>query len=81
MGNISKRARLARPTKPEFQFLGIIVGVFAGWLTGAGLEVALGKPKMLIMFAAGFAGFFLGAAVEAIRYFVLLRRYRAAQKP
>ncbi len=67
--------------KPEFGWAGMIVGLFVGWLGAAVVEVALGKPKMIIMLLGGFAGVFLGAAFEAARYLWRLRSYRAARNP
>lgn len=66
--------------KPEFGFVGIAVGLVAGWPTGLGLEIAWGKPKMLIMFGAVLLCVLLGAAVDTVRFLWLLRRYRDAQK-
>ncbi len=78
--NISKRKRAELPPKPEFGFIGIMAGLFVGWLAGAGLEVSMGKPKMLVMALTMFAGLFVGMAVEAVRFWRGVRRYRAARK-
>lgn len=74
--NISKFERARRPVRPEFGWTGIIIGLVAGWVVGAGVELALGKPKMLIMAAAIFACVLVGGAVEGIRFLVQMRRYR-----
>ena len=77
--NVSKRERASRPAKPEFAWFGVIVGLIAGWLTGFTLEL-LTKPTMLIMLATGFAGVALGGALEGIRYWVRLRRFKASRQ-
>lgn len=56
-----------------------MAGLFVGWLVGAGLEVAAGKPKMLLMAVPMFAGLFVGVAVETVRFWCRVRRYRAAR--
>lgn len=78
--NRSRHERQLLPPKPEFGFIGIIAGLFVGWLIGAGLEVSMGKPKMLVMALTMFAGIFVGVAVEAVRFWRGLQRYRAARK-
>lgn len=77
--NISKRERASRPAKPEFAWFGVIVGMIAGWLTGFTLEL-LTKPMMLLMLAAGFIGVALGFAIEGLRYWVRLRRFKASRR-
>ena len=77
--NVSKRERDARPAKPEFAWLGVLVGLVAGWITGFALEVVLNRPMKLIMLAAGFAGVALGLALEGLRFWVRLRRYKASR--
>lgn len=77
--NVSKRERASRPAKPEFAWFGVIVGLIAGWLTGFTLEL-LTKPTMLIMLAAGFTGVAIGGALEGIRYWVRLRRFKASRQ-
>lgn len=79
--NISKRERAHLPAKPEFGFTGVIVGILVGWLSGAGVEIAMGKPKMLIMAGTTFAAVFVGTTVEGVRFWLRMRHYRAARKP
>lgn len=78
---ISKRKQARRASKPEFAGTGIVAGLFVGWLAALVVEVTLGKPKMIIMLLGGFAGVFLGAAFETVRYFWRLRGYRASRSP
>lgn len=78
--NVSKRERARLPAKPEFGFTGVIVGMLVGWLGGAGIEVALGKPKMLIMAGTTIVAVAVGSAIEGVRYWLRIRRYRAARK-
>ncbi len=77
--NRSRRERQLLPPKPDFGFIGIMVGLFVGWLVGAGLEVATGKPKMLLMALPMFVGLLAGVAVESVRFWCRVRRYRAAR--
>jgi hypothetical protein len=77
---ISKRERSRLPPRPEFAWTGVLVGLFAGWLTGAALEAAWGKPKILIMLIAGFTGVGLGFVIETVRYLWRVRRFRAHRK-
>lgn len=78
--NISARERSQLPPRPEFAWTGVLVGLFAGWLAGAALEVAWGMPKMLIMFIAVFVGVGLGFVIETVRYLWRVRRFRAHRK-
>lgn len=78
--NISRREREARPVKPELSFLGIIAGLIVGWLTGLAWEVALNKPERLVMLTTGFVGVALGGALEGVRYWIRLRRFKAARQ-
>lgn len=78
--NISKRERARRPIKPEFAWTGVIAGLLLGWISSAVVEVAIGKPKLLISFVGGVGGVLLGFAVEGVRYWWRLRAYRAARK-
>lgn len=78
--NISRRERESRPAKPEFAFFGVIAGLIVGWLTGFAWEVALNKPARLVMLATGFAGVGIGIALEALRYWIRLRRFKAARE-
>lgn len=80
MSNISKRERALRPAKPEFAWTGVLVGLFLGWIGSALVEVAIGKPKMMIMFVGGIGGVLLGFAVEGVRYWWRLRVYHTARK-
>ncbi len=80
MANISKRERGRRPTKPEFAWTGVVIGLFLGWLMAVAVEFSIGQPKMIIMFAGGIGGVLLGIAVESIRYWWRLRQYQALRK-
>ena len=79
--SFSKSQRSRRTVKPEFAGTGIVAGLFVGWLAALLAELALGKPKVIIMLLGGFAGVFLGAVFETVRYFWRLRGYRAARSP
>ena len=78
--NLSRRERKARPAKPDFSFFGIIAGLIVGWLSGLAWEVALNKPARLVMLATGLGGVALGGALESLRYWVRLRRFKAARQ-
>lgn len=67
------------PAKPEFAWFGVLVGLVAGWITGFILELALNRLNKWIMLAAGFAGVGLGLALEGLRFWLRLRRYKAAE--
>ena len=77
--NVSKRERDLRLAKPEFVWFGVLAGLGAGWITGFALEVMLTRPMKLVMLAAGFTGLALGLALEGLRFWVRLRRYRASR--
>lgn len=79
VANLSKRERLRRPAKPEFGISGIAIGLFAGMFIGFVAEVVWHR-SMLVMFAGEAAGCFVGATVEAIRYYLRSRECRAARK-
>lgn len=78
--NISRRERASLPAKPEFAFFGVTAGLISGLLTGFTWEVAANRPARFVMLATGFAGIGIGTGLEALRYWIRLRRFRAARE-
>lgn len=80
MVNISKHERARRPTKPEFAWTGVIVGILVGWVGSLVVEIGMGRPKALVMIVGGVAGVLLGFGFEGIRYWWRYRHYVLAKR-
>jgi hypothetical protein len=68
MGNISRQARRQRPPKPEFSFIGLLIGAFVGEALAVVIEISRTEFSRLIMLAGGAIGLLLGVVFESARY-------------